>query len=897
MIFVTQLVYLHRDNGLHPRGNSRPMSTGSRCLVWWAPLLLLAACSDGMTPGSESSESGEATTDAASDTSGESNDGSMADLAGEGGLPPDALDSVGDRTVGDAANLDAAVDATSSDAKDSPEARSPGDASPTDASDGDALVADVAAGDVASDAPVLPPDRVDGGPPPPDPTSASSFLINPAHTNAVVGSTLQPPLTRVWSASLPGSPSYPLIVSGRVYAVASSFTSNPAATMVALDAQTGSPIWSTPLPGATTAGLAYDGGRVFTADGSGHVTALDAVTGTPAWTRSMAGSLTFSFSTVVTAYRGVVYTSAGGDGGTIFAYDEATGALLFQYVDLSGGEDSPPALTDVGLIVAYPCQLTTELDRLTGSRLWRYTTGCSWGGADIPVLANGRAYITDSLGGIALDVATGKSLSTFTASVPPAIDGTLAFFVNQTQLTAVDTTSGLTAWTFAENVGNALVETPLVAAGFLYAPDQQGDLIAFDETTGMPAWSAPGATPTANMAASGGLLVVPEAMQLVAYGSAGDGGASRGPPGGDGGCAFNMADVQEPVVGSGPASVTMGDLNGDGKPDVVVANSTTSPSTVSVLLGIGNGQFLPAVAYATGAASDAVAIADLNGDGKLDLAVLNGGGGIPAQGLPSSVSVLLGNGDGTFQPQAAYASNTGSAGLAVADLNGDGKLDFAVANNALGNLSILLGNGDGTFQSAITTFDPNRRIAVSIAAGDLNGDGKPDLVVSDENYDVEVLINTGDGTFQAAAPYAVFANPCCVTEPLGVALADVNGDGKLDVAAANFGASNVSVLLGNGDGTLQPQIPLSTNRSPENVRFGDVNGDGKLDLVVSDSQSPDLSVLLGNGDGTFQSQLFFAVHGNTSAMAVGDVNGDGKADIVATSSPNSVGVLLSTCGH
>jgi len=315
-----------------------------------------------------------------------------------------------------------------------------------------------------------------------------------------------------------------------------------------------------------------------------------------------------------------------------------------------------------------------------------------------------------------------------------------------------------------------------------------------------------------------------------------------------------------------------------------------------VLLGLGNGMFLPAVAYSTGPASDAVAIADLNGDGKPDLAVLNGGSGIPAQGMPSSVSVLLGNGDGTFHPQVVYATNTGSAGLAVADLNGDGKLDFAVANNALGDLSILFGNGDGTFQPAVTTSDQNR-IAVSIAAGDLNADGRPDLVVSDENYDVDVLLNNGDGTFAAAVPYAVFASPCCVTEPMGVAMADVNSDGKLDVIAANFGASSVSVFLGNGDGTLRPQVPFTTNESPQNVRFGDVNGDGRLDLVVTDGQSPDLSVLLGNGDGTFQPQVFFAVHGNTFAMAVADVSGDGKADIVATSSPDSVGVLLSTCGY
>jgi len=342
----------------------------------------------------------------------------------------------------------------------------------------------------------------------------------------------------------------------------------------------------------------------------------------------------------------------------------------------------------------------------------------------------------------------------------------------------------------------------------------------------------------------------------------------------------------------------MGDLNGDGKQDVAVADlNQYAPGTVSVLLGNGDGTFQPATAYATGMATDSVAIADLNGDGKPDLVVLDAGSIVGGSTVPSGVGILLGNGDGTFKPEVTYPSGAGGAELVVADINGDGKLDVAVANNALGNLSILLGNGDGSFQPAVTTFDPNRRISISIAAGDLNGDGKPDLVVSDEEYDVDVLINNGDNTFQPAVPYPTFALSCCVTEPHSVAMSDVDGDGKLDVAVANYGAHSVSIFRGNGDGTLQTQVPYVINALPQFVRFGDVNGDGILDVVVAEIVSPDLSVLLGNGDGTFQPQQFFTVKGRTFSMAVGDVNGDRKADIVATSGSTNVGVLLSTCGH
>ena len=343
-------------------------------------------------------------------------------------------------------------------------------------------------------------------------------------------------------------------------------------------------------------------------------------------------------------------------------------------------------------------------------------------------------------------------------------------------------------------------------------------------------------------------------------------------------------------VGAYPRSITIGDFNGDGKADMAVANSNASDiiGSVSVLLGNGDGTFQPAVNYGTGRGPISVVVGDFNGDGRADLAVANG--------YSDYVSILLGNGDGTFQSAVNYPAGNAESSVVVGDFNGDGMADLVVGAGF--SLNVLLGNGDGTFQPAVgyAVGSPPSSLPF-LAIGDFNGDGRADLAVANfANNNLSVLLGNGDGTFQPAVSYYA------ISSPTSVAVGDFNGDGKADLAVANANPitiiGSVSVLLGNGDGTFQPAVIYGTVGS-NSVAVGDFNGDGRADLAVANDYSVNsigsVSVLLGNGDGTFQPAVSYGTTGAPPSIAVADFNGDGKADLaVDQESDFDVRVLLAT---
>ncbi len=329
-------------------------------------------------------------------------------------------------------------------------------------------------------------------------------------------------------------------------------------------------------------------------------------------------------------------------------------------------------------------------------------------------------------------------------------------------------------------------------------------------------------------------------------------------------------------VGANPQAVAVGDFNGDGIPDLAVAN--TADNTITILLGNGDGTFTNAGTLTTDLAPVSVAVADVNGDGFLDLVVANRDGG--------TLTIFLGNGDGTFAPAQSIPLGFTPTSVAAADVNSDGFPDLIVADPGDGAVAVLLGNGDGTFQAPV--LSPAGGDPVFVAVGDFNGDGVPDIVTanSDSNT-ISVLLGNGDGSFNVQMVYAVDQAPGWV------AVGDFNGDGVLDLAVANQGSNDISILLGNGDGSFQAAQNYAVGSSPLSVAVGDFNGDGVLDLAVVNQGDNTVSVLLGNGDGSFQAALSFAVSSGPAAVAVADFNGDGTADLVtANAGANTVSVLL-----
>lgn len=351
--------------------------------------------------------------------------------------------------------------------------------------------------------------------------------------------------------------------------------------------------------------------------------------------------------------------------------------------------------------------------------------------------------------------------------------------------------------------------------------------------------------------------------------------------------------------GAGLTGIVVGDLNGDGKPDLVAStqgcrNMTTQ--CVGVLLGNGDGTFQPVVTYPRGGRdwadgpglSTPVMIADVNGDGKPDLIVINQIADSYGDGL---VGVLLGNGDGTFQPVVTY--DTGGFGAftgSLVDVNGDGKPDIVVLNcsprgssdcshNA--KVGVLLGNADGTFQNA-TTYDSGGIGGTSaLVVADVNGDGKPDVIVGNNEPcspvcsegSFGVLLGEGDGTFQGVIAYDLGV----VGSALSIAVADLNGDGKMDLVIAG-GADGV--WLGTGDGTFQVSNIYPNTGGTGQVLLADLNKDGNLDLVGINATSNSADVRLGNGDGTFQTLQTFNLGGKQISWGtIADVNGDGRPDL------------------
>jgi hypothetical protein len=333
----------------------------------------------------------------------------------------------------------------------------------------------------------------------------------------------------------------------------------------------------------------------------------------------------------------------------------------------------------------------------------------------------------------------------------------------------------------------------------------------------------------------------------------------------------NFAAPKRIPAGRAGGYIGAADFNGDGKLDLVTLGQVNA---VSVLLGDGTGNFGAVQTFDIGFSPTSAGVGDFNGDGKMDIIAAGN----------KKFALLLGTGAGGFNPPAVYTLNGNPMGVAAGDFNGDGSLDAVTINTSGSSLpplsgdapsdtaSVLLGDGTGKLQYAsVINVEAS---PFSVAEGDLNGDGKIDLAVADLNNSVLILPGDGTGGFGPAANIPVGARPSSVT------IADLDGDGKPDLVTANSSANTVSVFIGDGLGGFGAPTQLSVpGFNPDYVAVGDFNNDGRLDLVVSYLNSGSVSVLPGNGAGGFGPAASFTVPSGGEYVAVNDFNGDGNSDI------------------
>ena len=358
------------------------------------------------------------------------------------------------------------------------------------------------------------------------------------------------------------------------------------------------------------------------------------------------------------------------------------------------------------------------------------------------------------------------------------------------------------------------------------------------------------------------------------------------------------------TIAGGPGNVCIGDMNNDGKPDLVVVSGSEHTGNIIVLLnraGKDVGQFQAAASGAIRVPDNPgeLALGDVNSDGNTDLAFVTHDS--------YNVTMLLGDGKGrlALAPNSSIVMKDGkhphTHGLGMADLNGDGKPDLATVNNADNDISIAFGDGRGGFTPA-----PSSPFAVGpspypMALGDVNNDGRVDIVATATatgparreqlplSRALTLLVGDGHGGFQTSQV------PLRTAEPWFVAVGDINGDRKADLVVTHHELSVLTVLLGNGAGrfTEIPGSPFDLGRNAFQVALADVNHDGRLDVLTAAGNG--VQILLGDGSGNFKDApgSSFLTGKGTWRFALGDMNGDSKIDVVTSSAEsNAVSVLL-----
>lgn len=331
------------------------------------------------------------------------------------------------------------------------------------------------------------------------------------------------------------------------------------------------------------------------------------------------------------------------------------------------------------------------------------------------------------------------------------------------------------------------------------------------------------------------------------------------------------------AINGGAVAMAMADFNGDGKVDIAVGNYhvfATSTNGVAVLLNNGDNTYGAPILYLSGTMILGVSVGDIDGDGDVDMAVV-----VASQ---DQAIILLNNGNGVFSVSGNYVTGSGPTGICTGDFNNDGRPDVVVSNFG-GSISVFTNNGNGTLTAGVGYASGEAR---QLAIGDLNNDGYLDIAVSNgSESSVSVFLNKQDGTFNGKVSY-----------PTGryahyVAIGDLDGDGRNDLVVTNRADNTISTLKNTGAGVFAPHVVYNVGDLPMAPTIGDLNGDGKADIVVANNNSSNISVLLNNGTGTFNAQTVRPVPYGAREAVVRDLNGDGKNDMVVVSSSGEMGAV------